>query len=476
MTVMAKTDTTKPPKKAKGTSKKTKKGWRKNVDVTEVEDFLEDKRLEERLGGGAFAEKADDELFVIDADAKDEAEEQPVVSSRKARRLARASKPLKCYQHLEITSGVADPIKARNRRKTPEERKNPTVVQKEKDLIAKGIVKAKTKLQKKHRELEKIKKASQVLERTTRRRTKFDFDIWDDDNDKTTEAITEVKANDWLEGNTKIHTLNNTGKLRRAKPVDYHEKPSDLNAVELPHSGTSYNPSYKDHQDLLWKAAIVEMNKEKADRKIEYHTTRMYPDAKNAPTHETWLKEMSEGLPGLDKDEAEIVEPDEDVDVSDEDDEESEAKMFKPKTKVQRNKEKKLRRLANQRRMAKEDKKLTTDMFRIKSMKREIVLDEKTTEAKMALRKAMKKAKRSLPAVLSGTKFEEPEVDLKLSNELTGNLRSMKPEGNILDDRFKAFQKRNIIETRTKRKISKPKHKRKKAEKRSYKMGFSWEK
>lgn len=30
-------------------SKKTKKGWRK-ADIQDVEDFLEDKRLEERLG------------------------------------------------------------------------------------------------------------------------------------------------------------------------------------------------------------------------------------------------------------------------------------------------------------------------------------------------------------------------------------------------------------------------------------------
>ena len=54
-------------------------------------------------------------------------------------------------------------------------------------------------------------------------------------------------------------------------------------------------------------------------------------------------------------------------------------------------------------------------------------------------------------------------------------LRNLKPEGNLLEDRFKSMQARNIFETRTKPKC--PKAKRiKKVEKRSYKMGFAFEK
>ena len=39
------------PKRKKNASKKGKKSWRKNVDLDDVEDFLEDQRLEQRLGG-----------------------------------------------------------------------------------------------------------------------------------------------------------------------------------------------------------------------------------------------------------------------------------------------------------------------------------------------------------------------------------------------------------------------------------------
>lgn len=36
--------------KKKRVSKKNKIAWRKHVDITDVENFLEDQRLEERLG------------------------------------------------------------------------------------------------------------------------------------------------------------------------------------------------------------------------------------------------------------------------------------------------------------------------------------------------------------------------------------------------------------------------------------------
>lgn len=40
--------------KKKRVSKKKKISWRKHVDITDVEEFLEDQRLEERLGLETF--------------------------------------------------------------------------------------------------------------------------------------------------------------------------------------------------------------------------------------------------------------------------------------------------------------------------------------------------------------------------------------------------------------------------------------
>ena len=99
--------------------------------------------------------------------------------------------------------------------------------------------------------------------------------------------------------------------------------------------------SYKDHQDLLWKAAMVELNKEKEQHRIDYHTTDMFPKAGNAPGESTWIAEMSEGIAALEKEDASMEankegpweEHDEDVKT-----------INKLKTKKQRRKELKLNR------------------------------------------------------------------------------------------------------------------------------------
>merc|ERR1711972_488908 len=72
---------------------------------------------------------------------------------------------------------------------------------------------------------------------------------------------------------------------------------------------------------------------------------------------------------------------------------------------------------------------------------------------------------------MSNYKYEPQEIEIKLSEELTGNLRNLKPEGSLLEDRFKSMQRRNMIEVRVKQKTVK-RLKRKTFEKKSHKMGW----
>jgi nucleolar protein 53 len=85
------------PKKKRGLSKKTKTSWRKNTNISEVEAFLEDQRLEERLGG-SFQNRPNSELFVVDTDGGSSTE---VTDLTKRHRLR--LKPLKCFQHLNAS-------------------------------------------------------------------------------------------------------------------------------------------------------------------------------------------------------------------------------------------------------------------------------------------------------------------------------------------------------------------------------------
>merc|ERR1712083_710658 len=75
------------------------------------------------------------------------------------------------------------------------------------------------------------------------------------------------------------------------------------------------------------------------------------------------------------------------------------------------------------------------------------------------------------PQKLSNYKYEPQVIEIKLSDELTGNLRNLKQEGSLLEDRFKSMQRRNVVEVRVKQKTVR-KLKRKTFEKRSHKMGW----
>lgn len=53
---------------------------------------------------------------------------------------------------------------------------------------------------------------------------------------------------------------------------------------------------------------------------------------------------------------------------------------------------------------------------------------------------------------LGRNKFEEREMDFNLASDLKGSLRSLKPEGNLLADRYVSLQKRNIMEVAARQK------------------------
>ena len=173
--------------------------------------------------------------------------------------------------------------------------------------------------------------------------------------------------------------------------------------------------SYKDHQDLLWKAAMVELNKEKEQHKIDFHTTDMFPKSSEAPNEKTWVAEMSEGIATLEKDQDNIEAIEDESSVIDDTDQ---LKMNKLKTRKQRKKELKLKMEEKRKEYGKRKKMKVLDVYRIKTMNKEITAEEKKIAGKIAKRKEQKEIKKSLPASTTWHKFEEQDLDLKVSNNL----------------------------------------------------------
>merc|ERR1712080_11963 len=196
-------------------------------------------------------------------------------------------------------------------------------------------------------------------------------------------------------------------------------------------------------------------------------TTRMFPGGEYKQ-EETYIQEMSEGIKELDKD----VEKEESQSEENEEEEEEGAKCKKLVGRKRRRDRRGRLFEQNKKRREIEIKKEEQEVMRLKSIKKELKVGDEVTEERKRKKEEADVEKRKGAIQLSNYKFEDQDLEIKLSDELTGNLRNLKCEGSLLEDRFKSLQKRNVIETRVPQKIVKKAHKRKKFEKKSYKMGW----
>lgn len=215
----------------------------------------------------------------------------------------------------------------------------------------------------------------------------------------------------------------------------------------MPHPGTSYNPTLEDHLALTAAVEERELKIIKKEDHLDRVTTAMFKKVSAEERDDFKLKELRSGM---DDEEGKDDEPAAD---NDDDSDSNEYIAVNPPVEVKR-KDKKARRkqkeqLALQRAIQKKKqmKKQTADLHRLKKLSAEIKVMEKELESARARKKDAEEKKREQPHRLSKFPFEEEEIDINLPEEISGNLRNVTPQGNILADRYKSMQKRNIIAT-----------------------------
>nr|CAG4637063.1 EOG090X07H9 [Ceriodaphnia reticulata]SVE72979.1 EOG090X07H9 [Ceriodaphnia reticulata] len=420
-------------KKVKRIVKHKKKAWRITSNVEDVERFLESKRLDERLGA-PFEERPSESLFVVDTKAE---QDQPVKSEPTKKRKLKEIGPLKCYSILTPKSAVIDPLKKRNRVRLPQERGDPLLRKIMEERRANGKIPSRFIQSMKHHQ-EKVQELANKKKRE-KLRTTFDFDLWGDAGDSLLIGDKKVVALD-LSDELKTYTMEKTGKRIYSRPPTMFSKTTNLQPVEFPHPGTSYNPTFQDHQDLLKQACAVEVKELKEEARTR---RRLGPMLKKIPIQKKeaeWMSEMSQGL----------------ADDEDETDGEVEAPVVrptKPKTMKQKRKAKALKMQDMRRKKLKEAKKRLQEFDRLRSIRREIRKSEELTTKRIEIRKKEKEAKMLKPAMLSRHKYEPPQVEVNLSDEIAGTLRGLKTEGHVLIDRYKSLQRRNIIEPRIRQRV-----------------------
>eukprot|EP01135_Chromosphaera_perkinsii_P006705 Nk52_evm19s559 gene=Nk52_evmTU19s559 len=260
--------------KRKKVSKRGTKNMRKNTDIADVEDFLEEKRRDERVMGEAASDMKDDALFFVDKNALPTAHGEDVVEdlfggddnttstgqgmTRKEMRKLALTKPTYVDRVLEGKSKIK-PVYGK---KPSAKKKNPAPSLKKHQ---KSDGKAPGEHGKKKEEEEETEyalwedgKQGAKTDSMTEKKKK---------NGKTTD---EMKENGFLEA-TEKKTVRMSKRLLNVKEKEMKAE-WNAKAVPAPIKGQSYNPTLADHQDLMRTAADIEVKK---IEKIEYYKEKM---------------------------------------------------------------------------------------------------------------------------------------------------------------------------------------------------------
>jgi len=215
-------------------------------------------------------------------------------------------------------------------------------------------------------------------------------------------------------------------------------------AVDKPHPGSSYNPALDDHMGLLMEATKVEHKKLKKERRLQRQLK--LPPKQDLVTPEIKMAEFKEGLGP--------------VKSEDEDDEEpTDSEAYRPavaaisaenrKLKSVRRREKMRKQLEKDRKNEKLKRIRQSEIYRLRSIKKDLKrLDNESSEKRERKKRRKEILAKTRPAKLSAIAYEEPDIDLQLSTELRGSMLGLKPEGSLLEDRYKSLQKRGVVEPR----------------------------
>ncbi|KAK5224954.1 hypothetical protein LTR47_001438 [Exophiala xenobiotica] len=397
------------PQQHKQPSRKGKKAWRKNVDITEVHQGLESLR-EEIAQGGPVAEKASEELFALDTKG-----------SQEIKKKYKLQKPLKVDEILSRRSAVP----ALDARKRPH------------SAVTDGVLEISSKRQKpdwvSKKEVQRLKNNlnnSTFLDNQNIDSEHVVFDPW------ATDVTFEPKEDESLDYVPKPKAKVAPATIRKA-PIAMTASGRPVRAVQQPRAGTSYNPAFEDWDDLLNKEGERELQAEKArllqaqiaaEKEARIREIAARPEPNPADEESAW-----EGFE-TDNDDPEVLKK----------------KRAERKTPAQRNK---LKRRKEAERLAKHEKRMGDKQKQaeqiinalIKRQENEMELAQERdgdAESEESDDETLRRRK------LGSSMIPEKPLEVVLPDELQDSLRRLKPEGNLLNDRFRSLLVNGKLEAR----------------------------
>lgn len=368
-------------------SRKGPKAWRKNVDITDVEQHIDD-AVKDAMAGGSAQTKPDAELFVVD-------NKGDIIVKKK---MNNVKLPLRIDQIL----GERSKVHALGVRSLVPQLKKTELSRHTRDAVKKQLSK---------KDMNAVKK-----------------------------IFTETRVGDiWAASSVVQEVVPDNFKVNAKKPETMNERPmiaDSTPAVVISHPGTSYNPSADDHA-----AAIQLAYQEEIDRIAELERLD-----KMAAHKKVLLAIQSQ--PG----DASMA-----VDLPSEDEDEEHTGSFEPivksvpkrKTKQDRKKAQVARDEVNAKLTVKELRSLDLQLNDLKKIAKQTEAELAAQELKAQERlETVENARKTKSARLSKHRYVALPMTIKLSDEQSDSLRTLKPEANLFKERFNSMQKRNLIETR----------------------------
>ncbi|RKF74991.1 Ribosome biogenesis protein NOP53 [Golovinomyces cichoracearum] len=393
-------------------SRKGKKAWRKNVDSTDIQNGLEELR-EELILGGVINERASKDLFAIDTSGD--------ISIQKL--ALKGSKKLKASEIIAQRSSIP-PISMRKR---PSEKTTNGIIEPKRQRTSYVS----------HKEIIRLKAIANGHNKSQTIEIKdTNFDLWDTSRDE--KMIPQDPRFSFLEK-----------KKKKVAPVTLKQKPitlaasgKEIPAVIKPSGGYSYNPLASDYIERLEALGEKEVESEKA-RLVALESERITLEAAAKSAAVAEAAEARVDLSEWEEDSAwEGFE-------SGTEDRKLSSKRPERKTQAQRNrikrrkeeerKTKMLNDIKKKNEQAAHAKKLAQELDMEKGLRKLQALDSNDSSCDDLELRRRKLGKIRLP---------EKDLELVLPDDLQESLRLLKPEGNLLKERYRSILVRGKVESR----------------------------
>ncbi|KAL4160150.1 hypothetical protein PRNP1_000721 [Phytophthora ramorum] len=220
-------------------------------------------------------------------------------------------------------------------------------------------------------------------------------------------------------------------KIKRRKLVasTKHNVPT----VEVADAGQSYHPDFETHQDVMAEAVAKEL--ERRDKRSKL--SEPVAEGMSEDTLQYIKQDSSDSEEGS-------------SDSEDEDGTSTKTRKLPEKvTRAQRNKRTRHKMMELEHQTRRGEKSIIKQINASQHILQDIVKSEKQSAKKMELKKLQLEQKlQEEPLVRVAGKYTKLDRDtpVSFSEELTGNMRTLKPKGNPLLDRFDSLHKRNKIQ------------------------------